>query len=103
MVKQTVQMMLDEQRDLDLPEDMRSLLNYRATLGHKVIPTYQHLDCRTPYSCTCALREFYLQVCHSFQPNCETDVFYHPRFGLIRCIATTAPVTAGQEITIDYG
>jgi len=70
-------MLLDETSDIDLPEDMARLENYRATLGHK--------------------------VCHSFQPNSETDVFYHPRFGLIRCIATLDNVKAGEEILIDYG
>ena len=43
------------------------------------------------------------QVCHSFTPNSETDVFYHPRFGLIRCIATIDTIKAGQEILINYG
>jgi len=70
-------MILDEDSDLDLPEKMTKLENYSATLGHK--------------------------VCHSFQPNCETDVFYHPRFGLIRCIATIDNIKAGEEITINYG
>jgi len=70
-------MVLDETSDIDLPENMTKIENYRATLGHK--------------------------VCHSFQPNCETDVFYHPRFGLIRCIATIDNIKAGQEILINYG
>ena len=43
------------------------------------------------------------QVCHSFSPNSESDIFCHPRFGMIRCIATTRAVRAGQEITINYG
>ena len=51
---------------------MTSLDNYTATLGHK--------------------------VCHSFKPNCETDLFLHPRFGLIRCIASLDFIEAGQEV-----
>eukprot|EP00092_Neocalanus_flemingeri_P101392 GFUD01129637.1.p1 GENE.GFUD01129637.1~~GFUD01129637.1.p1 ORF type:complete len:350 (-),score=82.60 GFUD01129637.1:81-1130(-) len=70
-------MVLDETSDIDLPENMTSLENYRATLGHK--------------------------VCHCFEPNCETDVFFHPRFGLIRCIATIDNIKAGEEILINYG
>lgn len=70
-------MVLDETSDIDLPENMTKIENYRATLGHK--------------------------VCHSFTPNSETDVFYHPRFGLIRCIATIDTIKAGQEILINYG
>jgi histone-lysine N-methyltransferase SETD7 len=70
-------MLLDETSDIDLPENMTKLENYRATLGHK--------------------------VCHSFEPNSETDVFYHPRFGLIRCIATIDNIKAGEEIPINYG
>ena len=45
----------------------------------------------------------FFQVCHSFSPNSESDIFCHPRFGMIRCIATTRAVRAGQEITINYG
>jgi len=70
-------MVLDETSDIDLPESMTKLENYSATLGHK--------------------------VCHSFEPNAETDVFYHPRFGLIRCIATIDTIRAGEEILINYG
>jgi len=70
-------MILDETSDLDMPDSVgESLEVYRATLGHK--------------------------ACHSFQPNAETDVFYHPRFGLIRCIATVKPVRRGEEILLDY-
>lgn len=70
-------MLLDDDHDIDIPDTMTTLDNYSATLGHK--------------------------VCHSFQPNCETDVFHHPRFGLIRCIATLRNIMAGQEILINYG
>ena len=51
-------MVLDEESDLDLPESMTSLENFRATLGHK--------------------------ICHSFHPNADPDIFCHPRFGMIR-------------------
>lgn len=70
-------MFLDETQDIDIPDSMTSLASYSATLGHK--------------------------VCHSFSPNSESDIFCHPRFGMIRCIATTRAVRAGQEITINYG
>jgi len=69
-------MILDDANDLDVPDDMTSLQSYRASLGHK--------------------------VCHSFQPNAETDVFFHPRFGLIRCVASLRRIRAGEEILIDY-
>lgn len=70
-------MFLEDNYDIDIPDSMTCLSNYNATLGHK--------------------------VCHSFKPNSETDVFYHPRFGLIRCIATLKDIRAGQEILINYG
>jgi len=70
-------MILDETSDLDMPDSVGENLEvYRATLGHK--------------------------ACHSFRPNAETDVFYHPRFGLIRCIATLTQIKRGEEILIDY-
>jgi len=70
-------MILDETSDLDMPDSVGEKLEvYRATLGHK--------------------------ACHSFRPNAETDVFYHPRFGLIRCIATQQHIRRGEEILIDY-
>ena len=87
-------MFLDENQDIDIPAPMTSLASYSATLGHKVGQP---------------IRTMYLQigktfqVCHSFSPNSESDIFCHPRFGMIRCIATTRAVRAGQEITINYG
>jgi len=69
-------MTLDEKIDLDLPEEMTSIDAYAASLGHK--------------------------VCHSFVPNCETDLYQHPRFGLIRCIVSLQDIRPGQEIYINY-
>ena len=78
-----------------------SLEVYRATLGHKVFRNY-HLDIFANFSLTTLqlenLSQPYItpfQACHSFRPNSETDVFYHPRFGLIRCIATLQHVSRG--------
>ena len=70
-------MVLDEESDLDMPESMTRVDNYNAPLGHK--------------------------VCHSFQPNADADIFCHPRFGMIRCIATIENIAAGEEIFINYG
>ena len=78
-----------------------SLEVYRATLGHKVFQNYQ-LEIFANFSLTTLqlenLSQPYItpfQACHSFRPNSETDVFYHPRFGLIRCIATLQHVSRG--------
>ena len=101
-----------------------SLEVYRATLGHKVFQ-YYHIEMSANYSIiTLQLKHLFqpnitqFQACHSFRPNSETDVFYHPRFGLIRCIATLQHVSRGpgdilwpncefqirrgEEILIDY-
>eukprot|EP00093_Oithona_nana_P000825 00825.XXX_3564_2293_1 [CDS] Oithona nana genome sequencing. len=66
----------NEEYDLDIPDDMTSTSNYKASLGHK--------------------------VCHSFTPNCEFDNFEHPRFGDIKCIVTLRPIEQGEEITVNY-
>jgi len=68
--------LLDSTTDLDMPPEMTDISNYCATLGHK--------------------------VCHSFQPNAEFDTCYHPRFGLVRCVATLCDIMEGQEITVHY-
>lgn len=68
--------LLDSATDLDIPAPLTSTARYCATLGHK--------------------------VCHSFKPNSEFDTFYHPRFGLIRCVATVRDVAQGEEITVHY-
>ena len=101
-----------------------SLEVYRATLGHKVFRNY-HLDIFASFSLIIIQLKnrsqpdiIPFQACHSFRPNSETDVFYHPRFGLIRCIATLQHVSRGpvdilwpncefqirrgEEILIDY-
>ena len=66
----------NEDYDLDIPEEMTSVANYKASLGHK--------------------------VCHSFTPNCEFDNFEHPRFGEIKCVVTLRPISQGEEITVNY-
>ena len=67
---------LEDDRILDIPEEMRSLSNYRATLGHK--------------------------VCHSFQPNAFYGFGFHPVFGKIRTVVALKDIGAGEEITCDY-
>jgi histone-lysine N-methyltransferase SETD7 len=67
---------LDDDYDLDMPDEFITLSKYNATLAHK--------------------------VCHSFKPNCEVDDFFHPRFGEIRCIAALQDIRKGDEITINY-
>ena len=67
---------LDEDFDLDIPDNMISTSQYKASLGHK--------------------------VCHSFRPNCELDNFEHPRFGLIKCIVTLRPIAKDEELTVHY-
>ena len=78
-----------------------SLEVYRATLGHKVFRNY-HFEIYANFSLIILQLENLsqpditpFQACHSFRPNSETDVFYHPRFGLIRCIATLQHVSRG--------
>ena len=99
-------MWLDETQDIDIPEPMTSKASYSATLGHKV---YIFLKTSGWFSANFVTNhgsvryDVFSQVCHSFSPNSETDLFCHPRFGMIRCIATTKAVRAGQEITINYG
>ena len=70
-------MILDETTDIDIPENMTDLENYSATLGHK--------------------------VCHSFKPNADSEIFCHPRFGIIRCIVSIEIIAAKEEIFINYG
>ena len=67
---------LDDKFDLDIPDNMMSTSQYKATLGHK--------------------------VCHSFRPNCELDNFDHPRFGPIKCIVTLRPIAKDDELTAHY-
>ena len=68
---------LDEEVVIDVPQIWSSTDRYCASLGHKAN--------------------------HSSTPNCKYDCFVHPRFGPIKCIRTLVPVSAGEELTCDYG
>lgn len=61
---------------LDIPEEVISLNNYRASLGHKIN--------------------------HSFQPNCKWDQTMHPTFGRIPSVITLLDLKAGTELTCHY-
>ncbi|TRY63830.1 hypothetical protein TCAL_02039 [Tigriopus californicus] len=61
---------------LDIPEPMRSIHKYQATLAHK--------------------------ACHSFEPNSAFRRFFHPRFGLIMCIIAIEHIQKEQEILVHY-
>ncbi len=92
---------LYNQVDLDVPPRFRSLQNYRASLGHKVnlvlvLPSMMKEKRKKMWSPR-------FQVCYSFRPNCELDLFEHPRFGLINSVVTARDVLKGEEVTIDYG
>ena len=43
------------------------------------------------------------QASHSFRPNCELDLFEHPRFGLVLCLAALRDVRRGEELQLHYG
>ena len=62
--------------DLDIPSDCVRLEDYCATLAHKVN--------------------------HSNVPNTKWVVVEHPRFGLIRGIATAEDIAKDSEILINY-
>ncbi len=62
--------------DLDIPNDCIRLDQYCATLAHKVN--------------------------HSNRPNTSWVIVEHPRFGLIRGLATVEDVRAGDEILVNY-
>ena len=68
---------LNEEADLDIPPHLRSLKEYCASLAHKLT--------------------------HSFRPNCELDLFEHPRFGLVLCAAAARDVRRGEELSLHYG
>lgn len=68
---------LDECTVLDVPSKYASVNIYCASLGHKAN--------------------------HSETPNCEYAEFYHPRFGLIKCIKTLEAIAKGAELTCNYG
>ena len=44
-----------------------------------------------------------LQISHSFTPNCEFDLFDHPRFGVVHCVVTLADLRMGEELSVNYG
>lgn len=67
---------LDDTCVLDVPKKFSDINNYAASLGHKAN--------------------------HSFQPNCQYDLFVHPRFGEIKCIRTLQEVNCGEELTCCY-
>ena len=67
---------LNADLDLDIPDHSLSTSVYCATLGHKAN--------------------------HSFLPNATFDIIDHPRFGLIRAIASMVDISAGSEITVNY-
>ena len=67
---------LDDDCVLDVPSQWSALSNYKASLGHKAN--------------------------HSFKPNCMYDLFYHPRFGQIKCIRTLRKLDCGEELTCCY-
>ena len=62
--------------DLDIPNDCIRLDQYCATLSHKVN--------------------------HSNQPNMEWVLVEHPRFGLIRGLASTRDIKKDEEILVNY-
>ena len=63
---------------IDVPRPYDTLSNYCATMGHKAN--------------------------HAFsERNACYDSCFHPRFGAIKCIRTLRAVTAGEELTVDYG
>lgn len=68
---------LDEEVVIDVPQSWSSADCYCASLGHKAN--------------------------HSSAPNCKYDHFVHPRFGPIKCVRTLRQVSAGEELTCDYG
>lgn len=68
---------LDDEAVIDVPRSWSSVERYRASLGHKAN--------------------------HSSSPNCKYDHFVHPRFGPIKCVRTVRHVSAGEELTCDYG
>ena len=61
---------------LDIPEEMRSLDKYCATVAHKVN--------------------------HSFEPCGAFRPFQHPVHGDIKAVLATTLIPAGSELTVDY-
>ena len=74
--ERSYRIMLGEDTRMDIPDTMRQLTQYRATLGHKIQ--------------------------HSFDPNCEFWETYHPVFGQVPCVRTLHDVPGGVELTVHY-
>merc|ERR1712029_838016 len=64
--------------NMDIPEQFRSFVNYRTTLGHKIN--------------------------HKFAPstNSQFEVVKHVLFGPIVSIVATKVIEAGEEVFVDY-
>lgn len=63
---------------LNIPKAFWSLAKYRATLSHKCNHSFKRDNARFIYP-------------------------YHPRYGVIRGLASTKAIAKGQEILVDYG
>jgi len=62
--------------DIDIPEDMRSVTSYSASLAHKAN--------------------------HSFAANCRWGRIDHPRFGMISSLVAKQDILPGEEVTVNY-
>jgi len=62
--------------DIDIPEDMRNVTSYCASLAHKAN--------------------------HSFAPNCRWGRVDHPRFGMISSLVAKQDILPGEEVTVNY-
>jgi len=62
---------------LDIPKEFLSSSCYSASLAHKTN--------------------------HSFNPNCQFQVFDHPRWGIVPCISTIKDICEGEELFVKYG
>jgi histone-lysine N-methyltransferase SETD7 len=95
--KDAYRVSLVEEVDLDIPMRNRSSRCYKASVGHKVNSSlHSILRCLNPFVIP-------KQLSHSFDANCEFDLFEHPRFGVIHCVVTLKDVAMNQELTVNYG
>ena len=68
---------LEEKRErMDIPESLRNINLYCATLAHKIN--------------------------HSFKPNCKFGRYHHPIFGTIPCVSTLQFIPMGSELFTYY-
>ena len=74
--ERSYRIMVGDSTRMDIPEDMRDLTNYRATMAHKIN--------------------------HSFDPNCEFWEVTHPVFGYVPCVHTLYDLDGGCELTVHY-